>query len=44
MQPADTQRVEAFLNKWLGSEDNEYANYQIFFGDMKTEHLDGFTY
>ncbi|WP_204136845.1 type IIL restriction-modification enzyme MmeI [Halomicronema sp. CCY15110] len=34
MQSADTQRVEAFLNKWLGSEGNERANYQDFFLDL----------
>jgi hypothetical protein len=36
MQSADTPRVEAFLNKWLGSEGNERANYQGFFLDLCT--------
>jgi len=28
------QRVEQFLSKWQGSEGNERANYQSFFGDL----------
>lgn len=34
MKPADRGRVEAFLGKWQGSEGNERANYQTFFGDL----------
>ncbi|MBD2542891.1 class I SAM-dependent DNA methyltransferase [Planktothricoides raciborskii] len=34
MNEADKQRVQAFLNKWQGSEGNERANYQSFFGDL----------
>jgi len=34
MNEADKQRVKAFLNKWQGSEGNERANYQSFFGDL----------
>jgi len=35
MSLADLQRVEAFLEKWLGSEGNERANYQTFLGFSK---------
>ena len=34
MNEADKQRVQAFLEKWQGSEGNERANYQTFFGDL----------
>jgi len=34
MTPEDTQRIKAFLEKWQGSEGNERANYQTFFGDL----------
>ncbi|MGB5970366.1 MAG: DNA methyltransferase [Spirulinaceae cyanobacterium] len=34
MQEADKQRVRTFLKKWQGSEGNERANYQTFFGDL----------
>ena len=34
MNSADEKRVESFLNKWLGSEANERANYQGFFLDL----------
>jgi hypothetical protein len=34
MDSADHQRVQDFLGKWLGSEGNERANYQTFFGDL----------
>ncbi len=34
MKDADNNRVGAFLNKWLGSEGNERANYQTFFGEL----------
>jgi hypothetical protein len=34
MDSADRQRVQDFLSKWLGSEGNERANYQTFFGDL----------
>lgn len=34
MNSADKKRVESFLNKWLGSEGNERANYQGFFLDL----------
>lgn len=34
MNQADQDRVAAFLAKWLGSEGNERANYQTFFGDL----------
>jgi hypothetical protein len=34
MTPDDTQRIQAFLEKWQGSEGNERANYQTFFGDL----------
>jgi hypothetical protein len=34
MDSADRQRVQDFLGKWLGSEGNERANYQTFFGDL----------
>lgn len=34
MNEADTGRVQGFLKKWLGSEGNERANYQTFFGDF----------
>jgi hypothetical protein len=34
MDSADSKRVEDFLSKWLGSEGNERANYQTFFGDL----------
>ncbi len=34
MNDRDSQRVGDFLNKWLGSEGNERANYQTFFGDL----------
>jgi hypothetical protein len=34
MNDADSKRVGDFLHKWLGSEGNERANYQTFFGDM----------
>jgi hypothetical protein len=34
MNAAESKRVEDFLTKWLGSEGNERANYQTFFGDL----------
>jgi hypothetical protein len=34
MTPEDTQRIQDFLTKWQGSEGNERANYQTFFGDL----------
>lgn len=34
MNDADSKRVQVFLSKWLGSEGNERANYQTFFGDF----------
>ena len=34
MNSQDTQRVNDFLKKWLGSEGNERANYQTFLGDL----------
>ena len=34
MNAAQSKRVEDFLDKWLGSEGNERANYQTFFGDL----------
>ncbi len=34
MNTAESKRVEDFLTKWLGSEGNERANYQTFFGDL----------
>jgi hypothetical protein len=34
MNDADSKRVQIFLGKWLGSEGNERANYQTFFGDF----------
>ncbi len=34
MDSADSKRVQDFLSKWLGSEGNERANYQTFFGDL----------
>jgi hypothetical protein len=34
MNAAENKRVEDFLTKWLGSEGNERANYQTFFGDL----------
>jgi very-short-patch-repair endonuclease len=34
MNESDTGRVQSFLKKWLGSEGNERANYQTFFGDF----------
>lgn len=34
MDQADGKRVEQFLGKWLGSEENERANYQGFFLDL----------
>jgi hypothetical protein len=34
MNAAQSKRVEDFLTKWLGSEGNERANYQTFFGDL----------
>ena len=34
MDKADQQRVGPFLDKWLGSEGNERANYQGFFLDL----------
>jgi hypothetical protein len=34
MNTAESKRVEDFLGKWLGSEGNERANYQTFFGDL----------
>ncbi len=34
MNEVDTGRVQGFLKKWLGSEGNERANYQTFFGDF----------
>jgi hypothetical protein len=34
MNSADSKRVQDFLTKWLGSEGNERANYQTFFGDL----------
>ena len=30
MNAAQSKRVEDFLDKWLGSEGNERANYQTF--------------
>lgn len=34
MKTADQNRVATLLDKWLGSEGNERANYQTFFGDL----------
>jgi hypothetical protein len=34
MKDTDRNRVGDFLKKWLGSEGNERANYQTFFGDL----------
>jgi hypothetical protein len=34
MNAVESKRVEDFLTKWLGSEGNERANYQTFFGDL----------
>jgi hypothetical protein len=34
MKDTDNNRVGDFLKKWLGSEGNERANYQTFFGDL----------
>jgi len=34
MNASESKRVEDFLTKWLGSEGNERANYQTFFGDL----------
>jgi len=34
MDDASLQRVEAFLKKWEGSQGNERANAQTFFGDL----------
>jgi hypothetical protein len=34
MRDTDNNRVGDFLKKWLGSEGNERANYQTFFGDL----------
>jgi hypothetical protein len=34
MNDQDKKRVKDFLDKWLGSEGNERANYQTFFGDF----------
>jgi hypothetical protein len=34
MNDRDSKRIEDFLTKWLGSEGNERANYQTFFGDL----------
>lgn len=34
MNEANTKRVQNFLAKWQGSEGNERANYQTFFGDL----------
>ncbi len=34
MNETDKQRAQDFLNKWQGSEGNERANYQSFFGDL----------
>jgi type I restriction-modification system DNA methylase subunit len=34
MNQSDRARIDAFLKKWLGSEGNERANYQTFFGDL----------
>jgi hypothetical protein len=34
MDASDRDRLDAFLAKWLGSEGNERANYQTFFGDL----------
>jgi hypothetical protein len=34
MNESDSKRVQDFLKKWLGSEGNERANYQTFFGDL----------
>jgi hypothetical protein len=34
MNEADGKRVQDFLRKWLGSEGNELANSQTFFGDF----------
>jgi very-short-patch-repair endonuclease len=34
MNESDTGRIQNFLKKWLGSEGNERANYQTFFGDL----------
>lgn len=34
MNEVDQQRIQAFLDKWQGSEGNERANYQTFLGDL----------
>ncbi|WP_204137016.1 hypothetical protein [Halomicronema sp. CCY15110] len=34
MQSADTQRVEAFIEKWRHSEGNEDANAKPFFSEL----------
>ena len=34
MNESDSKRIQDFLKKWLGSEGNERANYQTFFGDF----------
>ncbi|WP_217650462.1 DNA methyltransferase [Spirulina major] len=34
MNSTDQDRIQIFLEKWLGSEGNERANYQTFFGDL----------
>lgn len=36
MDASDRDRLNAFLDKWRGSEGNERANYQSFFGDLCT--------
>ncbi|MDB9496075.1 hypothetical protein PN441_10030 [Spirulina major CS-329] len=34
MNSTDQERIQTFLDKWLGSAGNERANYQTFFGDL----------
>ncbi|MGB8700280.1 MAG: DNA methyltransferase, partial [Thermosynechococcaceae cyanobacterium] len=34
MNESDGKQIQNFLKKWLGSEGNERANYQTFFGDL----------
>jgi hypothetical protein len=36
MRSSDRNRTQAFLDKWLGSQGNERANYQAFFQDLCT--------
>jgi type II restriction/modification system DNA methylase subunit YeeA len=36
MRSSDRDRTQAFLDKWLGSQGNERANYQAFFQDLCT--------